>query len=598
MAANEFVCKGNWDLSKIFPSIEKYEDAIQEVESLLLQLVAMQGQLLESAENLIRFLQLEEQMHFLLERVYVYSYLCYYSDVRDSKANSLKEKADSLALKVQESLSFVNTELLNSDYSEILAFMDTHVELQHYASYLKRKFRYQKYRLSEEQEKNVSFLSSFLENIRNIFVQLNEADATFAAIYLDGEKVEIKHGNYLSLMKNTDSSVRREVFLKYHQYYKERNHTFAALYQSQIKGEILLSQLKGFSTPLEMYLYAEDVPVHIYKNLIDVTHRHIDSLHQYISLRKDMLGLQEQHMYDIYVDYANSCQKRYTYEDAVELVCKALEPLGEEYIRDLKMLFSSQVIDPYSRDGKRTVPYEYSMYGELPYVSLHFDGTLYSVVSMAHELGHAMHSYYSGLHQNFCDWSYPSFIGEISAMVNENLLVDYLVTHAKNDEEKLVYLLYFLDNFRISFFRQTMFAEFEKNIHEKVQNGEHLSGEQINSIYFDLNQYYYGSSIVSDDMIQYEWSRCPHFYKHFYVYKYAFGYSAAISISSRLLLKSNSIKDNYLRFLQAGGSKSPSDLLKICHIAIEDEQLILESLLVFNRKLDEARELFMKRKEK
>lgn len=598
MAIKNFVCKKTWDLSRIFSSIKEFEDSLNEIDSLLCSLLELQGQLLKSSENLLHFLRLEEKLNLILERVCGYSYLCYYSDVRDSKAISLKEKADSIALKIQKSLSFVDIELLSNNYSTILKLVKNQKELQYYACYLKRKFRYKKYLLSEEQGKNVGFLSSFLENIRNIFVQMNEADALFSTVLLNGKEVEIKHGNYLSLMKCDDPSFRKEVFNKYHQYYKERNHAFAALYQSQIKGEILLSQLKGFATPMEMYLFAEDVPLKVYENLICVTHQYIDSLHRYISLRKDMLGLQEQHMYDIYVDYASLSQKKYTYEEAVELVCNALKPLGDEYIRNLKMLFSSSVIDPYPRDGKRTVSYEYSIYNELPYVSLNFDGTLYSVISMAHELGHAMHSYYSSSHQNFCDWGYPTFIGEISAMVNESLLSDYLITHARNDEEKLVYLLSFLDNFRISFFRQTMFAEFEKIMHEKVQNEEYLSGEQINSIYLHLNQFYYGNSMVSDDMIQYEWSRCPHFYKNFYVYKYAFGYSAAISISSRLLLESGSIQNDYLHFLEAGGSKRPSDLLQICHIEIENEQLILDSLLVFNKKLKETRELFMKRKEK
>lgn len=583
-----------WDLTKFFKNEKEYNNKIEETLKYLEEIKTFQGAIASSATNFAKFLKLDEAINLNLEQIYIYSYLYHYSDTTSEVGKTYKEKAEKLAEKVSTETSFIRSELLSYDYDYIKSLIKENKALEKYAFSLEQTFRYKAHTLSKEEEKVITLASNAFGTPDEAFSSLDNADAKFDTVMVDGVRTKITHSNYLKLMNHKDRNVRKQVFKKYYEYFINHKNTIADLYKGQVKQDFFFSKVRKFKNPLEQSLYADNICPEVYYNLIDTIHNNLDVMYNYMDLRKEFLGISKLHMYDMYVDLVPNESHKFTFEEAKEIIMNALKPLGDSYLNDLDKAFKERWIDKYPCDGKRSGAYEWGAYGIDPYVSINFEGTEDSVSTLAHELGHAMHSYYSNKNQTYIDAGYPIFLAEIASTVNEVLLNEYMINNAKTDEEKLLYITSFLDKFRTTVYRQTMFAEFEMLIHAKEEQEEIITTDTLKDTYYELNKLYYGKNVVSDKEIAYEWSRIPHFYTPFYVYKYATGFCAALAIVSNILSGRKDALDNYLTFLSSGGSKYPLDTLKICGVDMTSNEPINKAILMFKKRLEMAQNIIKK----
>lgn len=594
MLRNKIKEEDKWDLTKYFKSDNEYEVMYDETLRILDDIVSRKGTIMRSAKDLYEYLELDKKLSINIETIYVYSYLWHYSDTKDEKGKILRDKADKLDEKISTDTSFVRSELLGVSYDYVLGLIKEDSRLASYAFALEKMFRYEKHTLSEEEERIISLATNAMGGTHESFSALDNADAKFGVVEVNGEKIELTHSNYIKLVSDKDRKLRKEVFYQYYEFFKNHYNTITEMYKSHIKEDIFLSTVRKFNSPLEMSLYNDNIDISVYKNLINTLHDNLKPLYDYMKLRKDYFGLDEMHMYDIYVDMVEGETAKFTFEEAKDIVLKAVSPLGEKYVSDLTKAFDNRWIDKYPNDGKRSGAYQWGSYGIDPYVSVNFEGTEDSVSTLAHELGHAMHSYYSDTSQEYTYAGYPIFLAEIASTVNEVLLNDYMVKNAKDDNEKLLYITSFLDKFRATVYRQTHFAEFESIVHDMEQNGEAITPESLSNVYYDLNKLYYGDNVVSDDYIKYEWARIPHFYTSFYVYKYSTGFCAALAIASDILANKEGAKEKYLEFLSSGGSKYPLDTLKACGVDMTTKEPIEAAIKMFADKLNLAYEIVEK----
>lgn len=583
-----------WDLSKYFKTEKEYDKLYKDTLSFVDQLVTYKGKICSDAKTLYEFLELQDKISLNVELIYVYSYLYHYQDTTDTKGKVLSDKADKLDDIISEKTSFVDSELLSTSYDVIKKYIKEYKPLEKYAFYLEKAFRYQEHTLSEAEERIISLASVAMGTPDNVFSALDNADSKFGTVLVDGKEIELNHSNYISLMNHKDRDTRKRVFEKYYEFFVNHKNTITEMYKGQVKEDLFISKVRKFNSPLEMSLYHDSIDVSVYKNLIKTLHEHMEPMYEYMKVRKDFLGLDELHMYDIYVDIVHEESRKFTFDEARDAVLEAVKPLGKQYVSDLSKAFTNRWIDRYPNDGKRSGAYQWGSYGVDPYVSLNFEGNEDSVSTLAHELGHAMHSYYSDHKQEHVYAQYPIFLAEIASTVNEVLLNEYMIEHAKDDNEKLLYLTSFLDKFRATVYRQTMFAEFEMIAHDMEQNGEALTVESLGNVYYDLNKLYYGKDVVSDDFIRYEWSRIPHFYTPFYVYKYATGFCAAMAIASDILNGVSGAQERYLDFLSSGGSDYPLHTLKKCNVDMETSEPILKGIQLFEDKLNQVKEIVKK----
>ena len=586
-----------WNLEYFFKNTEEYKNSILKTEELLKELVSMKGSLTKDKENFYKFLTLDDEIEKKLENIYVYSYLNHYSDTNDESGKKLKNQADKLEEKVANETSFIRSELLSNDYDYILNLMAGDKRFDEYRFSIEKMFRYKNHTLSEAEERIISLASNALGTPDNAFSALDNADVNFGKITIDGEEVELTHSNYIKLIGHKNQNTRKRVFEQYYKYYVDHKETIAELYKGQVKQDIFYSTIRKYHSPLEASLYGDNINVEVYKNLINTIHENLKPIYEYMKVRKDYMGVKELHMYDIYTDLIKEDPKTFTYEEAKAKVLEALKPLGDTYIKDLKNIFDSSRVDVYPNDGKRSGAYQWGSYYAGPFVSTNFDGTEDSVSTIAHELGHAMHSFYSKKNQCHTNANYPIFLAEIASTVNEVLLSEYNIKNAQNDTEKLLYLTDFLDKFRATVYRQTMFAEFEMLIHDMEQKGKALTSETLYQTYYNLNKLYYGDNVISDKLIGYEWSRIPHFYTPFYVYKYATGFMAAVSIATDILNNKPQSLENYLNFLGSGCSKYPLDTLKACNVDMTTKEPIEKSIELFKNRLKMVEEIIKKEEE-
>ena len=594
MKRSEIKETDKWDLTKFFKNEKEYNALYDKTLELLKKIVKMKGHLTENDETLLEFLRLDDELSLDVELIYVYSYLNHYEDTNAEKGKKLKAKADKLDDKISEDTSFVRSELLSVTYDYIKSLVKKNKELEKYAFALEKMFRYEKHTLSQEEERIISLASNAFGTGDNAFSALDNADVVFDKVKINGEDIELNHSNYIKLMNNKDRKVRKNVFESYYKFYVQHKDTISELYKGQLKEDIFGTKVRKFNSPLEMSLYSDAISVDVYTNLIDTIHKNLKAMYDYMDLRKEYMKLDELHMYDIYVDLAKGEEKKFSFDEARDTVLKAVEPLGDKYVSDLRKAFENRWIDRYPNDGKRSGAYQWGSYGVDPYVSINFEGNEDSVSTLAHELGHAMHSFYSDNTQEHMYAQYPIFLAEIASTVNEVLLNEYFIKNAKNDDEKLLYITSFLDKFRATVYRQVMFAEFEMIMHDKEQNGEVITTDTLADTYYDLNKLYYGKNVVSDDLIKYEWSRIPHFYTPFYVYKYATGFCAALAIASDILANKKGAQENYLEFLKSGSSNYPLEILKKCGVDMTTSDPIEKGIKMFEEKISMAREIIEK----
>ena len=581
-----------WDLSKMFSSTKEHEEACIKVKELVDKAKNYQGNIMKSSSNLLSFYKDYEEMERLLESIIIYSRLMCDTDTSNNEYQELKMKTDKLGEDISDELSFIKSEMLDIDYDIVLKYIEEEPKLEEYRFDLEQTFRYKEHVLSKELESIITKANNTFGTGYEVFYNLDNSDINLGHIIdEDGNSVELTNSNYIKYMNSKNREVRKNAFNNMYKYYKNLKNTIAASLKGNIKENFFESDVHKFNSPIEESLFSDNIDVSVYNSLIDSIHNGLPKMYDYMALRKKVLNLDELHMYDIYVDIIDSFDINVPFEEGKKILFEALSPLGDKYIKDLNKPFDEHWIDIYPNKGKKSGAYSWGCYDSYPYLLLNYNDTIDSVSTMAHELGHSMHSYYSNNNQTYVNHNYPIFLAEIASTVNEVLVNDYLYKHAKTKEEKILYLTEFLDKVRTTIYRQTMFAEFEKIMHEKYAKGEALTADNFSNTYYELNKLYYGDNVVSDDDIRYEWARIPHFYSSFYVYKYATGLSSAIAIAYSILSGNENAKDAYLTLLKSGGSDYPLELLKRAGVDMTTTEPVDKALEMFSEKLEQLKEL-------
>lgn len=589
----EVEARYKWNMQDMFQNEEQWYDEVEQIKKNTEELKKFQGRLGESSDVLYQFLSLSDENDKLMERVYVYANQKYHENTANAVYQDLSDKASNLMMVVSSQMSFGTPEILAIPEEKMEQFYQEKKELLHYKRLIDEIFKDKPHTLSGEMEELIAQTSEMADSASNTFSMFNNADIKFPIIEgEDGEEVEITHGRYSSLMESSNRRVRKDAFEGLYSSYKKFKNTLASLYSSNVKKQIFYANIRNYDSTLDMALSGSRIPKEVYTNLIDAVHDNLTSMYKYMELRKKALKLHELHMYDIYAPIVSDFKMEIPFEEAKKIVLEGLAPLGEDYLKVLKEGFDGGWIDVYENEGKRSGAYSWGAYGTHPYVLLNYQDTLNNVFTLAHEMGHALHSYYSDKTQEITYAGYRIFVAEVASTCNEALLMAHLIKNCKDKKEKAYLINYHLEQFRGTLFRQTMFAEFEMITHSMAEHGETLTADTLCEVYYDLNKKYYGDNVVIDEDIAYEWSRIPHFYNSFYVYQYATGYSAAIALSKRILEQGESAVKDYIRnFLCGGSSKDPIDLLKGAGVDMSKKEPVEEALKVFADLVNQLEEL-------
>lgn len=587
MKRTEISQEYKWKIEDLYATNEAWEEDFIKLQKGIEELGKFEGTLGEAAENLMALMEKSDELNQLAEQVYVYANQRLHENMGDTLYQGLSGRAQMLLVQMSEAASYIEPEILAIP-EEKLEEMMKEEGLRKYETYFRRLLRRKEHILSKEMEELLAGVDEVAEGPKDTFMMFNNADIKFPVIKgEDGEPVEITHGRYVKLLESQNRDVRKAAFEGLYGAYGKFKNTLAATYRANVKQAGFFAKARKYESSLKAALAGSHIPVEVYDSLIESVHAHLPALHEYVKVRKEKLGVEELHMYDLYVPMVGEADKKIPYEEAKEIVLNGLAPLGEDYLELLKKGFNEGWIDVYENEGKRSGAYSWGAYGTHPYVLLNYQDNLNNVFTLAHEMGHALHSYYSDETQDYIYAGYKIFVAEVASTCNEALLIRYLLDHSKDDIEKAYLLNYFLEQFRSTLFRQTMFAEFEKLAHAKSEAGETLTAETLCDMYYDLNKKYFGDEIVVDKEIALEWSRIPHFYTPFYVYQYSTGFSAAIAISSKILKGESGIVEKYKKFLSSGSSLDCIDLLKICDVDMTTKEPVEEALKVFENTLEE-----------
>ncbi|KKI93628.1 oligopeptidase PepB [Bacillus sp. SA1-12] len=592
---SEIKQEDTWRLEDIFATDEAWEKEYGEVKAALPKLGDFKGKLGDSATALYEALSYQDQVMERLGKLYTYAHMRYDQDTTNSKYQALNDRARNLYTQASSLSSYIVPELLSIEEGKIKQFIEEKEELKLYKHSLDEINRQRPHVLSAEQEELLAQASEVLGSSSNTFGMLNNADLTFPTIKDEnGEEVEITHGRYIRFLESEDRRVREDAFKAVYKTYGDFKNTFASTLSGQIKKDNFSANVRHYDSARHAALSSDNIPESVYENLISTVHDHLDLLQRYVKLRKEVLKLDEVHMYDLYTPLVKDVKMEVAYDEAKDYILKGLEPLGEEYISILKEGFENRWVDIHENKGKRSGAYSSGAYGTNPYILMNWQDNVNNLFTLAHEFGHSVHSYYTRKEQPYPYGDYSIFVAEVASTCNEALLNDYLLNTIKDEKERLYLLNHFLEGFRGTVFRQTMFAEFEHIIHQKAQEGEPLTPELLTQIYYDLNKTYFGEDIVVDEEIGLEWARIPHFYYNYYVYQYATGYSAATALSKQILEEGKPAVDRYIDFLKAGSSDYPIEVLKKAGVDMTSSAPIEEACKVFEEKLKEMEELLAK----
>lgn len=577
-----------WDFTHIFPTKEAWEDAYKEAEAMTAGLAAYEGTLGESAAALQKALDAVNAAGEKLERVYLYAMLHKSGDNGDPEYQAMEARCVTLLVSYQMTTAFLTPEILSIPEDTLASYMKEE-GLATYRHMIEDMCRARAHTLDAARERMLAQLSDVAQTPDNSFTMLESVDMTFPTITdEEGREVTLTHGNFGVYRESPDQRVRRESFEKYFGEFKRYINTFAAMYAGSVKFDTFFASVRGHKSACEAALFSNNVPVSVYDSLVEAIHSRLGTMRQYLALRKRVLGLEELNMYDLYNPMLDSVEFKVTYEESKALVKEALKPLGEEYGKLLDKAYAEHWMDVYENKGKTTGAFSCGVHGVHPYVLLNFTDTLDDAFTMAHELGHAMHSYKSSEAQDYANHDYRILVAEVASTVNEVLLTKYLLK-TETDKKRRAYILnHFLEGFRTTVFRQTLFAEFERKAHEMEQAGEPLTAQSLNKVYRELNELYYEGAVVND-LMEIEWARIPHFYNAFYVYQYATGFSSAVAIANRILETGDA--SDYLRFLSLGGSDYPLEELKVAGVDLTKPEAVLSALDVFQSSLDELEAL-------
>ncbi|WP_069649161.1 oligoendopeptidase F [Caloranaerobacter ferrireducens] len=589
---NEIEEKFKWNLESMYENDDKWEEDFETIKKLIKEIKQYKGKVGESGEILLEVLELESKMSRMIENVYTYAKMRKDEDTRNDKYQALTDRATSLMVEVEESTSFIVPEILSIKESVLNDYLNNVEGLKLYRHYIERIVRRKKHYLSPEEEAIIAQAGELANSPETIFGMLNNADIKFPTIIDEnGNEITITHGKFIKLMESKDRRVRKDAFKGLYDTYNKYRNTFAVTLSANIKKDIFYSKVRKYNSSLEAALDVNNIPIEVYDNLIKAVHDNLSSMYRYVKLRKKVLGLDELHMYDLYTPLVKDIEMEIPYEEGKKIVLEGLKPLGDEYIEIVREGFNSRWIDVYENRGKRSGAYSWGTYDSYPFILLNYQDNLDSVFTLAHELGHSLHSYYSKENQPYIYGSYSIFVAEVASTVNEAILMEYMINKTNNKDEKLYLLNHYLEQFRGTVYRQTMFAEFEKLIHEEVENGRSLTADSLCRMYKELNRKYYGPDIVIDDEIAMEWARIPHFYYNFYVYQYATGFSAAIALSQKILKEGKESVNKYIDFLKSGSSDYPINVLKKAGVDMTTPQPVDNALKLFNKLLDEMESL-------
>lgn len=590
-ARSEVAKENTWALEDMYATVQDWEKDLEQAKKLAGEAAALSGSLAESAEKLLAYCRLEEQIDCILDNVYGYASRRKDQDTADAQGQAMEAKAMSLLVECSGSLAFSGPEILAIPEERLTAFYEEKQELCVYRRSINDLRRCREHILSPEMEKVLADAGEMAQTPETAYGMLNNADLTFPPIQdAQGRELEVTHGSFIPLMQSADRNVRKAAFESlYHTYGKVIN-TAAALLNGQINQLRFFARARKYPSTLEAALDRTNVPVSVYKNLIQAVHEDIGVLHRYMRLRKKLMGVDELHMYDIYSPLVADADVKVPFEEAKQAVLEATAVLGSEYTKVLKEGFESRWIDVYENKGKRSGAYSA---GQLvhPYVLLNYADTLDSEFTLAHEMGHAMHSWLSNHTQAPVDRNYVIFVAEVASTCNESLLMQYLLKKTQDKRTRAYLINHFMEQFRTTLYRQTMFAEFEMLINEASERGESLTAQRLNQMYHDLNAFYYGKDVVIDEEIDMEWARIPHFYYNFYVFQYSTGFSAAMALSQRILSEGEPAVKDYLEFLSGGCSKDPISLLKGAGVDMRSPEPVHRALALFDSLLDEMEEL-------
>ena len=577
-----------WKLEDMMPDNQTWEALFEKTAAQVKQYGDFKGTLAESAETLYRCLKFDDEISLDIERLYVYARMRSDEDTAEQSYQDMFGRAQSLSFEAAERSSFIVPEILEMDPSLLASYMESENGIGLYRRLMERILGKREHTLSGPMEELLAQSYDATQGASQIFNMFNNADVKFPSITGEhGQEVPITHGNYISLMEHKDRRIRRDAFLGLYSVYRQFRNTLAAAFSANVKQAVFYAKARNYASSRQHSLAENEVPELVYDNLVAAVRKNLPLLHRYVRVRKETLGLDDIHMYDLYVPMVAEFDRTYTYEEAKAIVTEGLAPLGEEYGKILRAGFENRWVDVYENEGKRSGAYSWGVYGSHPYVLMNFHGTLNDVFTLAHEMGHSIHSYYSDAAQPYVYAGYKIFVAEVASTCNEALLIRHLLNRTEETQEKRYLINHFLESFRGTLFRQTMFAEFEAAAHRKAQEGETLTASALGELYHRLNEDYFGPEMVVDPEIDYEWERIPHFYTPFYVYQYATGFSAAVAISSRILSGDETALAGYKKFLQGGCSLPPIDLLKLCGVDMSTTKPVDEALKVFGELLEE-----------
>lgn len=584
--------KDKWDLSKVFKTDEEIEEYISKTKELIDDFVKYQNHVMDNAKQFYKILKEDDTTTRMIEKLYSYASMKSDEDVSNNKNQELVSRISNLYNEAVKKTYFLPIEILKEDYSKIEAFMEEEPKLKEYERSLKLHFRYKEHTLSDEEEKLISQLGLAFGNDEETFNLLTNSDLTFGTIHdEEGKEVELTDTNYSIYIRSKDRKIRQEAFEKLYQTYKQFKNSLASTLNGHIKQNVTLSHIKKYNSAFEKSLFKDELDDKVYETLRKTVHENLDVFQKYYALKKKVLNLDELHMYDVYTELTEDYDRTYSFEEAKGIIFQAIKPLGEEYSKDLEKAFQERWIDIYPNKNKRGGAYSGGAYDTYPYVLLNYQGKLDDVSTIIHELGHSMHSYYTRGNQPFQYGDYPIFVAEVASTTNELILARYLIDNSESEEEKLAAINHLLELFKGTIFRQTMFEEFEKYAYDLVENDDVITSDKLCKKYLELNKEYYGEDVISDDLIQYEWEKVPHFYYNFYVYKYATSLSAACDIATRILNGEEGALNSYLEMLKSGSRVSPLDTLKIAGVDMTDKKVYESAIKMFDETIEDFKKV-------
>lgn len=586
-----------WDLSSIFESDEAFLAALEEAKKLPPRFASVQGKISASAAELLAYLKLDDEAGLILTKLANYAERKSDEDTRESRYQDYSSQVMTLWVSLSSASSWFTSELLSLSEQEMEGFYSQEPELELYRRCLDVIFSRREHVLSPAEEKLLAAAGDMANQPDNIFSLLNDADLTFPDAHdAEGAAYPVTHGSYIPLMMSADRTLRESAYESLYSSYRQFRNTFAATLGAQNKQLKFFAEARRYESALEAALSANEVPTQVYTNLIETVHNNMDAMYKYVALRKELLDVNELRFSDLYVPIVDDVELTFTYEEACDIILEALRPMGENYLALVRRGLSERWIDVYETPGKRSGAYSAGGYGMHPVILLNFQGKLDDVFTLIHEMGHSIHTYLSCANQPVCYSDYVIFVAEVASTCNEALLTRYLLDHAKNERERAYFLNHFLEQFRATLYRQTMFAEFELKVAELTAQGAGITADALCGIYKELNAQYFGDGIALDENIALEWARIPHFYYRFYVYQYATGFAAAIALSQRILDLGEQGREDYLGFLKGGSSKPPIDLLRGAGVDMLSPEPVEDALKLFDEMVDEMAEACRKLK--